>query len=246
MTQPLDLYPPRRRMPADRRARIRAILLSTVAESDVDSRRSRRWLAAVSVAAFVLAAALTIAQPWGRATATWAAVPEQLDAAATARLSRACTEAIAQRHFPILLSSTAPVLAEARGTSSAVLSSSPSQVDLCISGATDATERFMGAYFVTPLPAGSLGVVDGVPGSREGGDALRVIFGRLAVPVEAVTVTTGDGLHVTAAVGKGYFLAWWPSHADAVNVSVTLKSGAVQGLTVPAQAPPTPASSVGS
>lgn len=241
MTQPLDLYPPQRPLPAHRRARIRAVLMSTVAEPRANSRRSRRWVRATLVAGLVLGVALAVVQPWGRATAAWAAVPEQLDAGTTARLSDVCTEAIAQRQFPMSVSPTTPGLAEARGSSSAVISSSQSQLDVCITGPT---AQFVGVYNIAPLPAGSIGVVDGVPGYRQGG-TLRVIFGRLGVSVQGITVTTADGLHVTAAVGNGLFLAWWPSNADAVSVAVTLKSGSVQSLIVPEQAPPSPVQSSG-
>jgi hypothetical protein len=74
---------------------------------------------------------------------------------------------------------------------------SHSQVQVCVAGNTN---NFLGVYDLAPLLPGSLGVVDAVPGSREGGDPVRVIFGRLASSGDTVVVTTADGLHVTASV----------------------------------------------
>jgi len=73
---------------------------------------------------------------------------------------------------------------------------------------------------------------------------LRVIFGRLYSGADIVTVTTTDGLSVTASVASSgslaYFLAWWPSHADASRVFITTTSGAIDELPLPDQSAPSP------
>lgn len=38
--------------------------------------------------------------------------------------------------------------------------------------------------------------------------------------VRKVRVDTADGLKVTATVGNGWTLAWWPSAADATSVTL--------------------------
>jgi hypothetical protein len=160
-----------------------------------------------------------------------------------ADLGQACASKISGRHFPITVATATPVLAEARGASTAVLLASPSQIQICVTGSVG---EFFGVYDVAPLSPSSGGVVDGIPGSREGGDALRAVFGRLDSGEDAVTVTTADGLIVTASVavsgGSAYFLAWWPSHADASTVVVTAPSGSTDDLPLPDQEEPSPAS----
>ena len=240
-----DLYPAPEGIPARRRAVLGSTLMETVEESTTASRKWFRWRTAPIPAALVVAAVLALLQPW-TTPAAWAAMPQRLDAAATARLANSCSSSIEDRHFPMAVSSAVATLAEARGSSTAVLLTSPSQVQICVAGPTS---TFLGVYDLAPLTPGRVAVVDAVPGSREGGDPVRVIFGRLDSSSDTVTVTTADGLHVTVSVSASgastYFLAWWPSHADAVSAVVTLPSGATETLSMPDQSPPLPARTTG-
>jgi hypothetical protein len=169
--------------------------------------------------------------------ATWAATPEVLDAASTNQLALDCTQAISQRRFPMAVLTAQPIIGERRGESTAVISAAKGQAQLCVNSAS---RNFVGVYDLAPLPAGAIGAVDAVPGNREGGEALRIVFGRIVVPATGVTVATADGRVVTASVADGYFFAWWPSHADAAAVTVALESGATQALAVPDQTAPDP------
>ena len=72
---------------------------------------------------------------------------------------------------------------------------------------------------------GNAGVIE-----REGP---RYVYGRVADEVGGVTVVTDDGLRVTASVGGGYFLAWWPGSAVSQTVMATDESGAVLASVTP-------------
>jgi hypothetical protein len=239
----MDIYPAEQELPADRRAAIRAVVVAAAGEPAA-SRLKLTWRWAVVPAAVAVAVVVGLLQPWAT-PAAWASVPEQLDASAVADLGAECASRISDRHFPMALDSTSPVLGEARGTSRAVLLAGPSQIHVCVTGSAG---DFLGVYEVPPLDRSSLGVVDGIPGSREGGEALRVVFGRLRSAGSTVRVTTVDGLVVTASVAASgestYFLAWWPSHADAATVEVREPSGFAGFLPLPDQAEPSPASTV--
>jgi hypothetical protein len=70
-----------------------------------------------------------------------------------------------------------------------------------------------------PEPMGSSLSID-VNGFGTGaaGD-VHELGGRFAADVAAVTVTLADGRVVTASVGSGHWLAWWPGDVDATSVT---------------------------
>lgn len=244
MNNSTGLYPDLEPFRPDRRAALRSTLISAIAAPTPRPWfRRRTAMVPVPLAAATLLALVWLAQPWATLTPAWAAVPERADAAATAKFGGDCSSAIAARHFPMVVEAGTPILAETRGKSTAVLLASATQVQICITDPQGSIDS-LGVYQVGSFDAGGTGLVDGVPGSREGGNPLRVIFGRLAASDDKVVVKTADGLNVTASVaayGKlGYFLAWWPSHADASNVTVTGASGATDSLAVPDQTAPSP------
>ncbi len=242
MKQSPALYPAPQGVPPERRVALRSAVVGAVAQLDGPrSWTGRRFLAVpATIGLAVVLAALQFMQPWATA-ATWAAVPERANAAQTASLGASCSAAIARHHFPMNISPATAVLAEMRGTSSAVLLVGGSQIQICVIGQAG---DFVGVYEVAPLDSGLQGVVDAVPGSRQGGEPLRAIFGRLAPGSAAAAVTTADGLHVTASIAESgeqaYFLAWWPSHADPSSVVVTTASGTSQALELPDENAPLP------
>lgn len=240
-----NLYPAPQKLTADRRAAVRSTVVWAVAAPTPSRPWIRRRIAAIalSIGAAAVLAVLGLLQPWVTPAATWASVPERADAATTASLGSACTAGITARHFPMSVAAATPVLAETRGTSTAVLLASPSQVQICVTGPGGEFDS-LGVYQVEPLSATGRGVVDGIPGSRQGGNPLRVIFGRLDSGTDMVTVKTTDGLSVTASVATSgtlaYFLAWWPSHADASRVVITAPAGVTGDLSLPDQSVPSP------
>jgi hypothetical protein len=72
-----------------------------------------------------------------------------------------------------------------------------------------------------PLPApmrSALSIdVNGV-GTGSGGD-IHELGGRVAADVTAVTISLADDRTVTASLGGGHWLAWWPGDAGATNVT---------------------------
>jgi len=239
MSQYPDLYPAPQRLSAQHRVILRSAVTNATQEQ-IRDHRLLSWRIAPIPAALLAVAVLVVAQ-LSASPAAWAAVPQRLDAAATTALGTACAARIEQKHFPIAVARAVATLAEARGSSTAVLLSSPLQVQICLEGATS---HFLGVYDVAPLAAGAAGVVDAVAGSRDGGEPVRVIFGQVAADTDTVAVKTADGRSVIGSVSSSgtmaYFLAWWPSHADAISVTVTTSAGATESLFVPDQAPPSP------
>jgi len=50
-------------------------------------------------------------------------------------------------------------------------------------------------------------------------DLANELGGRVAADVTAVTIALADGRTVTASVGGGHWLAWWPGDVGATTVS---------------------------
>jgi hypothetical protein len=55
---------------------------------------------------------------------------------------------------------------------------------------------------------------------------LRIVAGRVDQAVKGVKVSRADGVKVEATVKSGYFVAWWPTDDDVVNVTATDSAGA--------------------
>lgn len=60
--------------------------------------------------------------------------------------------------------------------------------------------------------------------SRNG---MRVLTGRVSPKVGKVVIGTSDGLEVTATVGNGWVVAWWPSMGDLKHVRLFDEAGGV-------------------
>jgi len=69
---------------------------------------------------------------------------------------------------------------------------------------------------------------------RDGDNPMRVLTGQVSPAVGKVLVGTRDGLKVTAPLGRGWILAWWPSREDATSVTLYDHAGNVLG-TEPAE-----------
>jgi hypothetical protein len=71
--------------------------------------------------------------------------------------------------------------------------------------------------------------VDGVAGGPAVG--LTAVFGRVTGRASTVEVTADDGRVITASVGHGYFLAWWPSGSPVGTVRALDAGGHVIATT---------------
>lgn len=198
----------------------------------------RRWAAAVTAAAAGTAAVLAgTALFTGTSTSpAWAAEPDQLsgDGLRAARSDcEASLGAVPRRLAPQAVSA---VVAERRGVTSSVLIAGPTTLGVCIG---TAGVRLTGSVDLPSLAPGTALTVDGQPGVMNGPDPTRVVVGRVTGAASRVIVSTTDGRHVTASVQAGYYLAWWPSGADAVSVVATGANGSVIGQIAPAAVNPT-------
>jgi len=166
------IYPPTPELESDRRAAIRSTVLAAVTS---DERHGRQWFAmsrgrfAVAIPIAALLAVVSMTNPFGPAAApTWAAVPDAVDAATKAQLGSQCASAIADAHFPISIASATPVLAERRGSSSAVLLISPTQVQECVVDKRGELDS-LGVYDVKPLAASDEGSWTVCPAAAKAG-----------------------------------------------------------------------------
>lgn len=237
---------PRHEMSPESRSRTRGFVLAHLADGAgqatsrvVTSRRGlpadrswRRWAGAATAvaagAALILAGTLFLAGPG--ASPAWAAEPDQLTGADLQSARSHCDSAlrgVPGRGMPQTVSA---VVAEQRGATSSILIASPTSLGVCI-GATNA--RLNGIIQLSPLNPGTSLSVDGQPGAMNLESPTRVVVGRVSGVAPTVTVVTTDGRHVTASVQSGYYLAWWPSGADAVSINAVDADGALIGQVAP-------------
>ncbi len=218
--------PPVRDMPAlraDARRRELEELLSRTSSQPTLRRRTLLTAGAVC-AAGVAAAVLAAINPWARtpAYAAWTAVPTRLDVPTTQQMAARCADHL-QPAFDSL-SGWVTAVGEQRGRVRAVLlvgqSDGQTRWGLCapglgVDGLVSALPPPVGngsppptGVAVPPAPRGAAPVVY----TFFAGTA-RIALGRVAAGVTRVLIVTDDARVVTATVGHGYCLAWWPSLA---------------------------------
>ena len=61
-------------------------------------------------------------------------------------------------------------------------------------------------------------------------DSYSLIIGHTGPGAAKVSVDLGSGDQVTASVGNGFYLAWWPDHQTVVKVSSSSNAGVVLGI----------------
>lgn len=234
------LFPPSQPVPAARREQIQNVILDACGDTQAWRSRELRQRPRLVFSGVGMAVALTgvavaslllfsgEARP--PALAAWTAVPQSVSPAQAVQLTRDCTARVVG-HFPISLGRVTSSLAEHRGSSSAVLiAGSTGSEAICVNPATSANGSSGGyagtqAGIVAADPmVGSLKVDGGTGGPAVG---LTTVFGRVTDRATTVKVTAEDGRVVTASVGHGYFLAWWPSGSPAGTVRALDDAGHV-------------------
>lgn len=201
-------------------------LIQADATRPVGRPRPRRWAGLSAAAAITAGLLLVPAIGPDKAVPTagaWTPIPAPLDPAATATLVSACQQDMADT------GDTRLAVAERRGRSAAVVLDSGA---LCVEiGGIRSTLTGQETSMIS-------GGWQGPPPARPGGDGVRVVSSGFAggygfapgtgdavqswdgviVAVQAVVgpevtsgqVTLADGEVVTATVGDGWLLAWWP------------------------------------
>lgn len=226
----LDDLPARREMSAARAVTLR----HAIERAARDQRPTRRkaWFI-VPVAACALGALLlVIANPVTptAAYASWTAQPGTLTSAETTELGERCARSV-HSTFNNAAGDLKPVVGERRGTFQTALIASGPQIALCADwlgvshGGSVRGSSLSGLVLDAVLKQGEVLRTVAVPGQLNGPDAARIAFGLVSPDVHAVKVVTADGVEVTASVRSGYFLAWWPSGADAAKVKAFAATG---------------------
>ncbi len=240
--------PPVFEMPADTALALRTALVSQVQRSEADAGRSRSqmpgairegvrgsrlrtrilpsrsWWAAAAAATAAALGGVVISSGASPSFASWTANPYQLSPASAAPAAAECKRSLVAERFPEGdAESLGPVVAEQRGDFTAVLLASPNGGwGVCLPLRDG---QLNGVGTVDPMPAGSVLVVDSVPGQLNGNGAARMAVGRIDPTVRGVIVNTTDGRRVTASVAGGRFLAWWPSGAEVASATAYTASG---------------------
>jgi len=68
----------------------------------------------------------------------------------------------------------------------------------------------------------------------DGGQTFTLVEGRTGDAVTGVALTLENGSRVTATIGHGFFLAWWPGNGSSTAVVVSTASGSSTQSVVPA------------
>lgn len=95
---------------------------------------------------------------------------------------------------------------------------------ICLSG-PDGTQ-FSISSGSQPVPPGVDQItLNRLQGESANGQSYVIAEGSAGSEVSGTTLTLSDGSHVTASVGNGLFLAWWPGNATVTSAAVTTASG---------------------
>jgi hypothetical protein len=122
------------------------------------------------------------------------------------------------------------VAQDQRGNAATLVYADGNQLAICLVARDSAGDVVAAASGVSHLEAvaGSLSVDTGLEAPATGSSpGVRILAGRAAAPIAAVTVARADGVTVSATVRDGYFVAWWPNTSDAVSVNSTDRHGSV-------------------
>lgn len=187
-------------------------------------RLNRLSLAVVPIAALGLVIVLiaqALTQP-GSAFATWTAVPAEPDPAVAASAAEECwTPSLqpAPARLPL-------VAVDQRGRVTLALFSDGESLTDCmlVDGQVSAVSH--GAETGGDSLTGAIQVLNHGRYERES-TVMHLISGAVASDVASVIVTRDDGVDVTATVGTGVFLVWWPTPGDAATFTALDAAGNV-------------------
>ena len=210
--------------------------------NEISTKPSRRWWRIVVPATGLAAAAAVGALVWPvsspSAFASWSAEPRAPGAEAFADAGR-CREtfdnlldpeqeqAARESGIPLRPMPTDAALVEQRGNITLVVLTDPQSVGYCL---------YTGTYSMIGMggPEGEnrfLASRNGMGGAEE--EPARVLLGHVGPEVRGARVDTTDGRQVTATIDKGWVAAWWPSHAEATQVTLYDVNGNTLRTAVP-------------
>lgn len=204
--------------------------------NEISTKPSRRWWRfAVPATALVAAVAVTLVL-WTptnpNASASWTAEPRAPGADTEAALAecREMIEAGDRREKPPNFpeAPTEVSVVDQRGIMTLALFTGPQSELLCRhvqggypslsgSGRAEGLEELGSRLF---LSYGS-----SLHSERDGRNPMRFFSGKVSPQVGKAVIQTKDGLKVTATIGKGWLLAWWPSKEDATLITLYDREG---------------------
>lgn len=223
-----DIFPAPQPLTTAQQQRIRAVLddAITAIPSAAPRPRRRRWVATGSAAAATVGAISWAVFGFNTSPASaWAPFPQPVTGSAATHLQTDCQQQVSGHGWTVPAAGTGSALAEQRGASTAVLLvGDAGQQAVCID------PHGSGQGFSGPL----VGVTTSdsqaaVTADAAGGPGLGMwaVYGQVPARAAKVSVVLGDGQQVTASVGHGHYLAWWPVTAGSGSVRVTDAAGAV-------------------
>ncbi|MFI6097674.1 hypothetical protein ACIA8G_19095 [Lentzea sp. NPDC051213] len=193
------------------------------------SKPARRWwriaVPATGLTAAIAVAALLWAPANPSAFASWSAEPRAPGAESFAAADK-CREtfdnmttpeqdkAARESGIPVKPRPTNAALVDQRGTITLVVLTDPESVGYCL---------FTGSYWMIGMggPEGDSRFLATRTGrGADDKDPARVLLGHVDPEVRGVRVDTADGKQVTATIDRGWVAAWWPSYAEATQVTL--------------------------
>lgn len=224
-------------------ARLRARERHLVSEITTFRRRRQRrgfalggaGLAASGVGAAL--AALLVGAGAPSAFAAWTATPStpapgQVSAAEATCKAGAATPPAGAPAVPTNVS-----LTDTRGPFTLVLfgaNTSTQGALMCLSGPDGTQFSISSGSQPVPAVAGQI-TVNRLQGASANGQRYVIAEGSLGSAVSGVTLALTDGKHVTASVGNGLFLTWWPGNTTVTSATLTTATGTMtQPITPPA------------
>jgi hypothetical protein len=221
-------------------AKGRAARLVSVRARFQRASRSLRWLALVCSAGLA-ATVLAIAFVGGSeqfAFAGWSAHPTK---PAVGQLTSADTDCQGSLAKPSPsgtdLGSLVPEVSDVRGPYTVTVFGNASQKwAMCISGpGGNATLQWITWSDPSYAPVGSGAIaLDRTNVLSDSGQPFTLVEGRTGDAVTGVALTLENGNRVTATVGHGFFLAWWPGTVSSTAVVVSTASGSSTQSVAPA------------
>ncbi|SDG20204.1 hypothetical protein SAMN05216553_106150 [Lentzea fradiae] len=212
--------------------------------TEIDEKPSRRWWRIAVPATTLVAAAAAVMVLWTptnpNASASWSAEPRAPGADTEAAVAdcRTMIEEHDRREKPANFPAapTEVSVVDQRGIMTLALFTGPQSELLCrhVQGGRASLTGSGRAEGLEPLGDElfrSFGA--STHSERDGSDAMRIFRGEVSGQVGKAVVETENGLEVTATIGDGWLIAWWPGKEDAKLVRLYDRQGTEIG-TAPA------------
>ncbi len=211
--------------------------------------RTRRYaIPLAGLAAAATAASLTLIEVGGSTPATpvksstaayalasWTARPTSADPAQISAAEALCSPrfdqaaatqpAAGEKQGPLQYGGPwSPVLVDTRGDLTLTLYSNGTDTMACLASPSVISLSPVDTTGEPPVTANTASL-DKVTTRTPAGDLYTVAVGRTGSSVTAIGLLLVDGSDVTATVGNGHFIAWWPEGSGVEGLSVTTNTG---------------------